>query len=75
MLGGIAMSVTFDHYLKPDEITTAAREPKPVKAKGKIGMRPFWRSVTNKSTLHRYCIGKLLYGLSAIAYRSGKVSK
>ena len=34
MLGGIAMSVTFDHYLKPDEITTAAREPKPVKAKG-----------------------------------------
>ena len=41
MLGGIAMSVTFDHYLKPDEITTAAREPKPVKAKGKIGMRTF----------------------------------
>ena len=34
MLGGIAMSVTFDHYLKPDEITTASREPKPVKAKG-----------------------------------------
>lgn len=33
MLGGIAMSVTFDHYLKPDEITTASREPKPVKAK------------------------------------------
>ena len=38
MLGGIAMSVTFDHYLKPDEITTAAREPKPVKAKGKTGI-------------------------------------
>ena len=37
MLGG-TMSVTFDHYLKPDEITTAAREPKPVKAKGKTGM-------------------------------------
>jgi len=33
MLGGIAMSVTFDHYLKPDEIATAPREPKPVKAK------------------------------------------
>ena len=51
MLGGIAMSVTFDHYLKPDEITTAAREPKPVKAKGKTGM-----------SIPGDCIDKLLYG-------------
>ena len=35
MLGGIAMSVTFDHYLKDDEIEEEVEQkPKVAKARG-----------------------------------------